>query len=1020
MLDTARRKRVVWIVAPAGAGKTSLVTSYLAERRLPALWYNVDARDADVANLFHYLTVAATTAIRRQELRLPTFAIEHQAGVVAFARGFFEELYRGLPTPSAIVLDDYHDARSEHLDEVVRQAVATQPKRISLIIVSRAEPPPLFARAVVSGDIARIGTDELRLSIGDTAGLIRTYRPELTASRLKSVLPRVVELTNGWAAALTLLLQSRGNLFLDPVGVEQFSERLFDYFATEILDKAEPIQREFLLKTSVVPSLTPGVAEHLTGQPEAGKLLSELERRSFLTQRLGTSATYRYHPLLRTFLLKRAQADLGPGALLELHRRAAEALIQLDQIDEAMDQFETAGEVTLRTKLILSVAPSYVSNGHGRTIEAWIGRLPAGWVADHGWLLYWQAVSCMGYADARPVALLERAYAHFAREKDVAGLYMSCAAVMQTIFHEGRDYRAFGPWIERIEGMEESGLSCPPPFEPMVALGMTLASGMSLMDALHHRKWRERAVALADASPDNGHGVLTRGYSAFYGAIFIDYFDAATTVQMLRRAAGAAESSAFTKLTFMLAESFCLFVSGDNRECLALVREAVALAARTGVFAWNYFLHGVGVAAALSLNDAATAREFIDLLAKKARESGGWQEGFYYFNAGWEALTRGEGALALAFAEKHLLSAETVGPPFGRIVGPFAVALALLQLGKKREALESLEKAAEVSRKMLCAFVLHACLLVESDCLWEEDRARALASLRRGFELARAHGYHNMYWLPSELTARLAARALEHEIEPDHVRITIARRHLAPDSSALHLDNWPWPYRLRALGAFEVESNVEPATGADRRETIPGRPLTLTGKPRELLQALIAFGGRAVRESLLSDTLWPDAEGDSARRVFDTTLHRLRRQLGSEGIVRLTDGCLYLDERVCWLDVWAFARTSTLANQQIAAGVSAAELSQLGCRLFAIYRGSLLSDVGLSHWAAVPRRKMKSDFLRIVDRLGRTMEQQRAQREAARLYEGALRSEPDTQPLQAALARCTDSAARHDDSEARR
>ena len=51
-LDDGRRKRVIFVAAPAGAGKTSLVASYLAARRLPALWYNVDARDADVANLF--------------------------------------------------------------------------------------------------------------------------------------------------------------------------------------------------------------------------------------------------------------------------------------------------------------------------------------------------------------------------------------------------------------------------------------------------------------------------------------------------------------------------------------------------------------------------------------------------------------------------------------------------------------------------------------------------------------------------------------------------------------------------------------------------------------------------------------------------------------------------------------------------------------------------------------------------------------------------------------------------------
>ena len=111
---------VLLISGPIGAGKTSVVTTYLAARHLPALWYNVDARDVDAANLFHYLTLAARLATPRRKLVLPAFTAENQHGVAAFARGFFESLYEQRPAPSAIVLDDYHDVRSELFDEVVR------------------------------------------------------------------------------------------------------------------------------------------------------------------------------------------------------------------------------------------------------------------------------------------------------------------------------------------------------------------------------------------------------------------------------------------------------------------------------------------------------------------------------------------------------------------------------------------------------------------------------------------------------------------------------------------------------------------------------------------------------------------------------------------------------------------------------------------------------------------------------------------------------------------------------------
>ncbi|HMI86754.1 MAG TPA: hypothetical protein VK550_21825 [Polyangiaceae bacterium] len=1010
--DAARKGRVVWIAAPAGAGKTSAVTTYLAARRLPALWYNVDARDADVAILFHYWTIAAQLAAKRSTVRLPAFAIEHQANVAAFARGFFAELYRQRPARSAIVLDDYQDVRSELFDEVVREALGALPPGISAFVISRAEPPACFAPSVASGEIAIIGTDDLRLTPRDTAGMVRVYRPDLRGAKLKSALPRIVELTNGWAAAVTLLLQDRRLSSFDLLGGEEFSERLFDYFATEILDKGTPAQREFLLKTSVVPSLTSAVAARLSASADAERTLAELARRSFLTQRLGGSGAYRYHPLLRGFLLRRAESDLGLPAMRELRQRAAKALFETEHVDEAIEQLEAAEEVNLRTQLVLSVAPSYVAKGRGRTVEAWIDRLPVDWVKSNGWLLYWQGVSCMGYAHVRPRALLEEAYAHFGRERDVNGLYLSCAAALRAVVHEGTDFSRLDPWIARFEALEKAGLSCPPPFEPMLATGMMMASAMRVMDRSYHRKWIERAQALAAQSEDIGHRIFTGGFLAMYLVMFVDLYEAEAMVEMVRKLIGATESSALTELTLMQADAICLWARGDNRACVTLVREALSLAARSGVFAWNDFLNGMGTAAALGRDDLTSAREFLAQMGEAAKQRGGWPAGFYYLHAGWEALARGEAALALQYAGQGQQSAEMVGPPFGRIVAPFQTAQALFALGRTSEALESLETTTKLARDSDCALVLHACHLVEADWFWNADRPRALAALRQGLELARAHGYHNMYWVSPQLMTRVAIRALEHEIEPEHVRVTIARRELRPGPPPVHLEAWPWRYRFRALGRFEVRRQVASSTDPDHSGGARDHSLTPTGKPRELLQALLAFGGRGVRETLLIDALWPEAEGDSGRRVFDTTLHRLRRQLGDDGILRMTDGCLSLDETLCWVDVWMFIDMATHLEKEIARGSSAAVLAHLGQRLLAIDCGPLLPELDQSGWIEGPRQRIVTHFLQALERLGRALEEQLAFGDARKLYERALGIATDAAALRAGLARCTDAARR--------
>jgi hypothetical protein len=110
-------------------------------------------------------------------------------------------------------------------------------------------------------------------------------------------------------------------------------------------------------------------------------------------------------------------------------------------------------------------------------------------------------------------------------------------------------------------------------------------------------------------------------------------------------------------------------------------------------------------------------------------------------------------------------------------------------------------------------------------------------------------------------------------------------------------------------------STAIPATVALRIYTesssVDGKPLRSSGKaqhkPLDLLKALIAFGGRDVNTRILTEALWPDADGDAAQGAFDATLHRLRRLLGVDNAVQLKDGKLSLNENLCWVDAWTSA-----------------------------------------------------------------------------------------------------------------
>ena len=107
-----------------------------------------------------------------------------------------------------------------------------------------------------------------------------------------------------------------------------------------------------------------------------------------------------------------------------------------------------------------------------------------------------------------------------------------------------------------------------------------------------------------------------------------------------------------------------------------------------------------------------------------------------------------------------------------------------------------------------------------------------------------------------------------------------------PDPRLPASADWPWPVRIRALGAFHVETD----------ETQPALTGRAQHKPLSLLKALVA-AGRPFPERDLTDALWPDAEGDSAHQTLSVTLHRLRRLLRDDGAVLRQEGNVELDRR---------------------------------------------------------------------------------------------------------------------------
>jgi two-component SAPR family response regulator len=184
---------------------------------------------------------------------------------------------------------------------------------------------------------------------------------------------------------------------------------------------------------------------------------------------------------------------------------------------------------------------------------------------------------------------------------------------------------------------------------------------------------------------------------------------------------------------------------------------------------------------------------------------------------------------------------------------------------------------------------------------------------------------------------------------------------------------------LFTLGRFSLLLNGKPPEFGRKA---PRRPL-------EMLKTIIALGGREVSIASLMSELWPEVDGDTAQRSFDTTLHRLRKTLGDDRVLVLKDGKLSLDGQYCWVDVWVFERLLGQSHRILMRDVTGKQiftLEQLTERLISLYQGHFLAKDDITSWSVSMQERLRSKFIHHLLEVGRYMEKHGYWERAMRYY----------------------------------
>jgi LuxR family transcriptional regulator, maltose regulon positive regulatory protein len=339
---------VTVVCGPAGSGKSSLLTRFATEAPAAGgsvVWLGLERWDSDP-------TVLWTAIIEAVDAAIPTPEGTHLDDLVAppshVGAEFVDMVLAALeapPGPVWLVLDDLHAVRSQEALASIELLARRLPTGTHLVLASRSDPAIDLHRLRLEGRLRELRADDLAFTAEETRALLQQRSPQLPAGSAAAILER----TEGWAAGIAIASMALDGVADVPAFLERFDgddHTVADYLASEVLSTVPDDLRAFMERTSICSQLHVGLAQQLTGRQDATAVLEDLVRDGVFTQRLGRARDdYRYHELLRTYLMADLRRSHPRETERELHRIAGEWWANHGEPLHAIEHLHRAGDL---------------------------------------------------------------------------------------------------------------------------------------------------------------------------------------------------------------------------------------------------------------------------------------------------------------------------------------------------------------------------------------------------------------------------------------------------------------------------------------------------------------------------------------------------------------------------------------------------------------------------------------------------------------------------------------------------
>lgn len=655
-----------------------------------------------------------------------------------------------------------------------------------------------------------------------------------------------------------------------------------------------------------------------------------------------------------------------------------------DSIGERLEALSNQGRWKNVSDILLKQAPQWMDAGQGELLRKWLERLPNDFIVTSPWLMFWSGIVWLASSPRQSSLYFEKSFVLFERKHHIIGMFAAWSGAADAILYTWNDLKALHAWISKFEKIKRYYA-----WIPIQAIKGRVAASMfaALMYCQpFHRdmgKWTRRAVAASKSDLHPTQRMLINHQLVTYFVWSGEFSKARLIIRHLSREAAFDNAAPMAKITNALVEAIYMGIAEANAEaCHQAVAQGLELGEQTGIHVWDGQLLAQGAWGALMQGDTKKAGHYLDRMNTLLDPERRMEYSLYHNQRGWQALLNRDLPMALEHTQEAKRLARETGFVAAHGFNHQALSLIYLEMGEPKRAHRHLARVREIGRGRRSGMLQFFRHLLQTRVWFDRGRnSQALSELRLAMGMGRRNSYRTTPWWHPPTMVTLCIRALDADIEVEYVQEFIRKRHLIPDEPPLAIANWPWPVKVYTLGNFSLQINGKPYQPVGKAQQ----------KPLDLLKVAVAHGGRHVSQEVLSDALWPEAEGDKSQQAFSTTLHRLRKILGHDEAIRIQERKLSLDGRYCWLDIWELdhllIKIDIAMNEE---QPGRKEISRLSQKVFSYCQGSLTDDEPDVHWLLSCRERLRSRLMRQLSRLGLYWEGQQALEMAIDTYLYAL------------------------------